>query len=73
MVRALGELALLELGLLTGIISRVCSRETEICLAIEISAAVLSFFSRSSSSFLLPASLSLVFGTKTGCELRAAL
>lgn len=73
-VKALGELALLELGLLMGMMSRVCSRETEICRAIEISAAVLSFFSRSSSSSSLrPASLSRVVEPETGCELRAAL
>lgn len=70
-VKALGELALLELGLLIGMISRVCSRETEICLAIEISAAVLSFFSRSSasSSRLRPPS-SARAGPETGFELR---
>lgn len=72
-VRALGEFALFELGLLIGMMSLVCSRETEICRAIEISAAVLSFFSRSSSLSLFPVSSWLLSRGDTGLELRAAV
>jgi hypothetical protein len=54
-------LTLVEPDLVMGIRSCLCWRETEICLAIEISAAILRFSSRSSYS-LSPASLLLDFG-----------